>query len=123
MRTLKIAAAAALLVAVMAAPVDAAVRREFRSQIRSINEVKKDDAVLQINGRVASRKAECLSNRSLRAVVDGANIFFGTGTTDGNGFFSINGSGPRDVNYRITLARSRPAGFRCGGDTVVVELG
>lgn len=119
----KIVVAAACLIGVSMTSSGAVARREFPSKITGVDEATSGSAVTQITGRVTSRKAECLPNRTLRAVVEGANIFFGSTTSDSDGFFAINGSGPRDVDYRITLSRSRPAGFRCGGDRVVVNLG
>ena len=123
MRALRILAAAALLAGVVSASAEAADRRTVASNITRVDEVTSGNQVVQITGRVTSRSTRCIAGRELRAVVAGAGIFFGTGTTDSNGAFVINGSGARDVDYRITLKRSRQGAVLCGGDVHVEELG
>lgn len=122
MRVLKIAGATLVLLGLMSAPVTAA-RRTFTSTLRDIDEQTDDEQVVAVTGRVASRKSQCVAGREIRVRLEGADIFFGSGTTDGRGNFVVNGLGPRDQLYRISLLKQRVGGFRCGPDTVVEELG
>lgn len=125
MRAIRMVAAVAMLLGGVSMSVDgnAATRKTIPSQIRNVDEVTSGNEVVQITGRVVSRRADCVSGRTLRAVIAGAAIFYGTGVSDSTGAFAINGTGPRDVDYKITLKRSRVGGSLCGGDVHIEELG
>ena len=123
MRVLRVALAALVLLGLMSAPVTAAKRRTFTSDLRSIRDHTDGDAVVAISGRVTSSRTQCLGGRDIRVRIEGADIFYGSAVTDANGNFVVSGFGPRDVDYRISLLVERVGGFRCGPDAVVEELG
>ena len=123
MRVLRIVVATLVLLGLMSAPVTAAKRRTFTSTLQKIRDHTDGDSVVAISGRVASHKAACISGREIRVRLEGANIVYGSTTSDGAGNFVVEGLGPRDQLYRISLLTSRVGGFRCGPDTVVDELG
>lgn len=123
MRLLRILVASLVLLGLMSAPVTAARRTTFASHLKSIRDHTDGDAVVAITGRVVSPKAQCISGREVRVRLEGVNVFYGAGTTDAQGNFTVTGLGPRDQVYRITLLVKRIGGARCGGDVVVDELG
>jgi hypothetical protein len=122
-RALGVVLAAAVVFGLMSAPVNAAKRRTFTSTLRNIRDHTDGDSVVAISGRVSSQKAQCIAGREIRVRLEGANIAYGSATSDGAGNFVVEGLGPRDQVYRISLLTERVGGFRCGPDTVVDELG
>jgi hypothetical protein len=123
MRVLRVVVATAVLLGLMSAPVTAAKRRTFTSTLTDIDDHTDDDSVVAISGRVASQKAACVPGREIRVRLEGANIVYGSAISDSAGNFVVDGLGPRDQVYRISLLTERVGGFRCGPDTVVEELG
>jgi hypothetical protein len=119
MRLLRIVVAVAVLVGglVMTSPVDA--RRKFPSQIRNVRAHEEGDVIFAISGRVASRAARCLGGRLIRIVETATGVGYGSTLTDSAGNWVVEGLGPEDVIYKISLR----ATARCDGDTVAVELG
>ena len=122
MRLLRIALATLVLLGLMSAPV-AARRRTFASNLTRISEQTDGEFVVAISGRVTSRQPKCVSGREIRVRLEGADIFYGAATTDANGNFTVEGTGPRDQLYRISLLKAKIGGSTCGPDTVVDELG
>ena len=123
MRVLRILLAALLLLGVLSTPASAAKRRTFSSNLTRIDEDTDDDSVVAISGRVTSRKSQCIAGREIRVRLEGASIFYGSAISDSAGNFTVEGLGPRDQLYRISLLTKKVGGFRCGADTVVEELG
>jgi hypothetical protein len=122
MRVLRIVVASLVLLGLMSAPVTAA-RRTFTSELRKIRDHTDGDSVVAISGRVTSQRAQCIGGRDIRVRLEGVNIFYGAAVSDANGDFVVEGLGPRDQVYRISLLTERVGGFRCGSDVVVDELG
>ncbi len=122
MRVLRILVATAVLLGLMSAPVTAK-RRTFTSTLKKIDDQTDGDFVVAISGRVASEKAQCIAGREIRVRLEGADIFYGSAISDSSGNFVVEGVGPRDQVYRVSLLTERVGGFRCGPDTFIDELG
>jgi hypothetical protein len=123
MRVVRIVLAALVLLGLTSAPVTAAGRRTFASELRSIRDHTDGDQVVAISGRVRSQNVRCLGGRDIRVRLEGVDVFYGSGVSDANGNFVVSGFGPRDQVYRISLLVERVDGSRCGPDAVVEELG
>ena len=119
MRFLRILVAIAVLVGGLAVTTSTDARRRANSRIRAVEEHEFQNAITAISARVVSSAPRCLGGRAIEIVQTATNVTYGRTTTDSAGNWVVEGLGPEDVVYRITLFASA----RCGGDTVAVELG